>query len=174
MPGSFTLLWCLTSIETAYGEGVMTLRYGRAGLIAGVAALIGAGACSKSGPVVDEGLQRDLAAAAGSDLELAPTNARSQVVVSAIEGGPATSPTAAPTRTSRPRTPRRVARRTSRVATRQAPTPSRVATQTAPAAAASNPGPAPVRATPAPIGHEEGRVYKTEAEIFRQMPWIRP
>jgi hypothetical protein len=152
----------------------MKLRYGRAGLIAGVAALMGAGACSKSGPVVDDGLKRDLAAATGSDLELAPKNARSQVVVSAIEGGPATSPKVAPTRTSQVRTPRRVARSTARVATRHAPTPSRVVTQTAPAAAASRPAPAPVRPTPAPIGHEEGRVYKTEAEIFRQMPWIRP
>lgn len=174
MPGSFALLWCLTSIETAYGEGVMKLRYGRAGLIAGVAALMGAGACSKSGPVIDAGLKRDLAAATGSDLELAPRNARSQIVVSAIEGGPARSPKVAPTRTPQPRTLRRVARPTSRVATRQAPTPSRVVTQAARAAAASKPAPAPVRPTPAPIGHEEGRVYKTEAEIFRQMPWIRP
>ena len=127
----------------------MKLRYGRAGLIAGVAALIGAGACSKSGPIVDDGLQRDLAAAAGSDLELAPMNARSQVVVSAIEGGPAASPKSAPARTSQPRTVRRVVRPTTRVVTRQAPT--RVATQTAPA---SRPAPAPVRPSPAPIGHE--------------------
>ena len=160
--------------RTAYDEVVMKLRYGRAGLIAGVAALIGAGACSKSGPIVDDGLQRDLAAAAGGDLELAPKNARSQVVVSAIEGGPAGSPKSAPARTSQPRTPRRVVRPTTRVVTRQATAPSRVVTQSAPTVAASRPAPAPVRPTPAPIGHEEGRVYKTEAEIFRQMPWIRP
>lgn len=149
----------------------MKLRYGRAGLIAGVAALIGAGACSKSGPIVDDGLKRDLAAAAGGDLELAPKNARSQVVVSAIEGGPTASRKAGLARTSQPRTPRRVVRPTTRLATRQAPAPSRVLTQTAPA---SRPVPAPVRPASAPIGHEEGRVYKTEAEIFRQMPWIRP
>lgn len=157
-------------------RGVMHLRYGRASLIAGVAALIGAGACSKSGPVVDEGLKRDLAAATGSDLELAPKNAGSRVVVSAIEGGPSASPKAAPTRTSQPRTMRPVAKPSARVTTRPAPTPSRVVTETAPAPIVAQPAPAPAtsRPTPAAIGHQEGRVYKTEAEIFQQMPWIRP
>lgn len=161
----------------------MKLRYGRAGLIAGVAALIGAGACSKDGPVVDDGLTRDLAAATGgSDLELAPKSARSQVVVSAIEGGPTASPKAALTHTSQRRTPRQVVKPAARVATRAASKPSRVvsenaresAPESAPEPVVAQPAPAAARPAPAAIGHQQGRVYKTEAEIFQQMPWIRP
>jgi hypothetical protein len=153
---------------------LMKLRYGRAGLIVGVAALIGAGACSKSGPVVDDALKRDLAAATGNGLELAPKNAGSQVVVSAIEGGPAAQPKAAPTRISQRRTTKPVARPAARVATRQIPSPARVMTDNAAAPVTTESAPASPRPTAAAIGHQEGRVYKTEAEIFRQMPWIRP
>jgi hypothetical protein len=31
-----------------------------------------------------------------------------------------------------------------------------------------------VQRAPAPAPREDKRVYKTEAEIFRQMPWIKP
>src|SRR5947207_1912547 len=111
----------------------MTISYGRVGLIAAVAALIGAAACNRGGPVADEGLKRDLAAAGGGGLELAPTASRSQVVVSSIEGGPSSTPK----RASQKRTPTRSPRPTVRVAERQAPAPApkSVATEPAPSVA---------------------------------------
>lgn len=153
----------------------MRLRHGRTGLIAGVAALIAAGACSKGGTAVDEGLKSDLAAAAGSGLELAP-KAGSQSVVSAIEGGPTASPKRTPTRAPQPRVQKPAARPATRIATARAAAPSRVVTQTAaPAPVRAEPAaPAVSRPAPAPVAEQPGRVYKTEAEIFRQMPWIRP
>jgi hypothetical protein len=150
----------------------MKLRHGRTGLIAGVAALIAAGACSKGGTVVDDGLKSDLAAAAGSRLELAP-KAGSQSVVSAIEGGPTSSPKRAP----QPRVQKPVARPAARVAAPHAPTPRRVMAQAATPTPVRTEAAAPPVSRPAPAPapvEQPGRVYKTEAEIFRQMPWIRP
>ncbi|HEV8496152.1 MAG TPA: hypothetical protein VGQ56_04785 [Gemmatimonadaceae bacterium] len=151
----------------------MTISYGRVGLIAAIAALIGGTACNRSGPVADEGLKRDLAAAGGGGLELAPTASRSQVVVSSIEGGPRSTPTrAAQKRTRSPRP-------TVRVAERQAPTPApapkSVTTEPSPVVAPTTVEQAPAPITrPAPAPARQNRVYKTEAEIFRDMPWIRP
>jgi hypothetical protein len=153
----------------------MTMSHGRVGLIAGIAALIGAAACNKSGPVADDGLKRDLAAASASGLELAPTASRSQVVVSAIEAGPMS----APKRMSPRRAPSPAPRGMSRVNAKQtrspAPAPAPVAAEPAPVAerSATEPTPAPVP-RPASAASQEHRVYKTEAEIFRDMPWIRP
>jgi len=151
----------------------MTISYGRVGLIAAIAALIGGTACNRSGPVADEGLKRDLAAAGGGGLELAPTASRSQVVVSAIEGGPRSTPT----RAAQTRTPTRSPRPTVRVAERQAPAPApapkSVTTDPVVAPPTVEQAPAPIT-RPAPAPARQNRVYKTEAEIFRDMPWIRP
>jgi hypothetical protein len=153
----------------------MTISYGRVGLIAAIAALIGGTACNRSGPVADEGLKRDLAAAGGGGLELAPTASRSQVVVSPIEGGPRSTPT----RAAQKRTPTRSPRPTVRVAERQAPAPApapkSVTTDPSPVVAPPTVEQAPAPITrPAPAPARQNRVYKTEAEIFRDMPWIRP
>ncbi len=160
----------------------MTLAMKRAGLAAVVAAVIGAGACNKNAPV-DDALKADLAAAGGnaSDLQLAGAAAKPQVVVSAIEGGPTSAPAkAAPTKVAKPS-----AKPVTHVAPRKqtpAPTPTVRAEEPAPAPVekapameAPAPAPAPIAApAPAPAPREDHRVYKTEGEIFRQMPWIRP
>jgi hypothetical protein len=153
----------------------MTMSHGRVGLIAGIAALIGTAACNKSGPVADDGLKRDLAAASASGLELAPTASRSQVVVSAIEAGPMS----APKRTSTRRAPSPAPRGTAHVSAKQArspsPKPSPAAAESAPVAQPSAPEPTPAPITrPSSAASQQHRVYKTEAEIFRDMPWIRP
>ena len=176
--GSLTSVWCLTSYDvgiSCFAEDSMTFSYGRVSLIAAIAALIGGTACNRSGPVADEGLKRDLAAASGGGLELAPTASRSQVVVSAIEGGPRSTPT----RAAQKRTPTRSPRPTVRVAERQAPAPApeqkSVTTEPSPVVALPTVEQAPAPITrPAPAPARQNRVYKTEAEIFRDMPWIRP
>lgn len=149
----------------------------RAGLGVAIAALIGAGACSKKSQPADAGLQADLAAAGGgsnSDLQLAPSASKSQVVVSAIEGGPQSAPAkSAPARIARPSV-----RPQTRVAQHQAPAQ-------APSVQAQDPTPAPVERAavmqapapapaPAPAQQRDTRVYKSEGEVFRQMPWIKP
>jgi hypothetical protein len=150
----------------------MTMSRGRVGLIAAIAALIGAAACNKSGPAADDSLKRDLAAAGASGLELAPTASRPQVVVSAIEAGPMS----APRRTSQRRAPSPAPRGTARVSAKQArsPAPSPVAAEPAPVAEPSPTQPTPPITRPASAAAPQHGVYKTEAEIFREMPWIRP
>src|SRR3954463_12511973 len=80
-------------------ESLMTITK-RTGLVALTVALAGITACSQKSTPADAGLKNDLAAAAGSgragDLELAPKSAQSQMVVSAIEGGPTAAPTPKP------------------------------------------------------------------------------
>jgi hypothetical protein len=153
----------------------MTMSHRRVGLIAGITALIGAAACNKSGPVTDDGLKRDLAAAGASGLELAPTASRPQVVVSAIEAGS----TSAPKRSSSRRTPSPARRGATRVSPKQprspAPPPVPISAEAAPVAEPSpgEPTSAPIT-RPASSASPQHRVYKTEAEIFRDMPWIRP
>jgi outer membrane biosynthesis protein TonB len=152
----------------------------RAGLVAAAIALIGAGACGKNSQPVDGSLKADLDAVAGnhSALELAPASAKSQMIVSAIEGGPKASPAPA----SRQTTPKPTPRPAARVAQRQQPAPAPQPVEAeAPAPAPQEavienvpaPRPSPVRA-PMPAPQQDKRVYKTEAEIFRQMPWIKP
>ena len=139
-------------------------RTWRTGLIAGVA-LIAATACSKKGSgsgSMDDALRADLEQAGASGLELAPKVGR-QMVVSPIEGGPRAAP--AP-----------VLRRVGTTVRRPAPRRTVAARpETAPASPrATVPTPTP---QPAPQSHPQQRqpgVYSTEAEIFRQMPWIRP
>src|SRR3954471_21974451 len=95
-------------------ESLMTITK-RTGLVALTVALAGITACSQKSTPADAGLKNDLAAAAGGggagDLELAPKRAQSQMIVSAIEGGPSAAPApaapkVAPKPTPRPTPPR--------------------------------------------------------------------
>ena len=132
----------------------MMNRTWRTGLIAGVA-LIATAACSRNGnraASTDDALQSDLKQAGATGLELAPKAGR-QMVVSPVEGGPRAAPAPAAHR-ARTVVQRPAPRRT--VAARPEPTPP--------------PQPAPQSQ---PQQRQPG-VYSTEAEIFRQMPWIRP
>jgi hypothetical protein len=155
----------------------------RLGLVATGALFIGAAACSNKSPATDESLAAALKAAGGtgSGVELAPRGNPSQMVVSAIEGGPQSAPhKAAPQRVNKP-TPRADTRVAAAPEATPEPSP-------APAPVAPQPvqqqaqQPAPVQPAPAPVNRPQPvqaqqaqhGPYKTEAEIFRQMPWIRP
>lgn len=153
-------------------------RAGAAALIVAVVSLAACGGSNKAS-ALDESLKADLAAAGGhadASFELAPNSARSLTVVSAIEGGPKASPTRA--------TAARAPQATTRPVKRQTQPKQAVAPTPAPAEARSEPAPAPVetdapaisapRPAPSAAQQQDRRVYKTEAEIFRQMPWIRP
>ena len=158
-----------------------TVSFKRAGLVAAIAALTGVAACSNKGQTIDETLKADLAAAGGNsgggDIQLAPSSNRNQVVVSAIEGGPTAKPApAAPKRVVKP-TPKPAPRVAEKQQPAQAPAPAPIPVQEAPVAhepapVQQQPAPAPVQQQQAP--RQDNRVYKTEGEIFRQMPWIRP
>jgi hypothetical protein len=146
----------------------------RAGLIAAVAALTGAAACGNSSRPMDDGMKQDLAAAVGSKFELAPSGRGSQVVVSAIEGGPKATPA--------PAVQKPTVRPTSRPATRVAANPTVAPAPAAQPAVQQRTTRAPVReveppplppSTRQPTQRQSG-TYKTEAEVFRQMPWIKP
>jgi len=155
----------------------------RAGAFTLLAALASLAACGADKPsALDESLKADLAAAgAHSDatFELAPSSARSLTVVSAIEGGPK----AAPTRAATARAPRPVTQVKRQAPARETAVP-RTASSEAPTSAPNEPAPAPAEAdapaisaprpSPSAAQQQDRRVYKTEAEIFRQMPWIRP
>ncbi len=147
---------------------------------------LGAAACSRAGSdPMDAQLKQDLAAVSNGSIELAPKAAQSQVVVSAIEGGPQAAPARASTvkRTQSKPVTKPVAkpapRPAERVAEAPAPAPARSPVVQSPVQPAPTPSPAPVepaplpRATNKPAPRQSGP-YKTEAEIFRQMPWLRP
>jgi len=158
----------------------MTDSFRRAGLITAIA-LVGTAACGRNSGgsrAMDDGLRSDLEQAGASGLELAPKAGR-QVVVSAIEGGPQAAPTSA--RRTRPpvrqavqrpvQQPIQQPRRQTVVARRATPATPAPATSRVEAEA---PAPKP---TPAPQPQAQQRqpgVYSTEADVFRQMPWIRP
>jgi hypothetical protein len=143
-------------------------------LIAVAAALISVAACSNKSQPMDESLKQDIAA-----VRAAPS---AQMVVSALEAGEAATP--APV--SHKRAPQPVKRpaqqvaqiRTPAPAAAPAPTPRTPAVQVTPSAPVEQPveaAPAPSRqAAPARAEDSHHGPYKTEAEIFRQMPWIRP
>jgi hypothetical protein len=169
----------------------MKIAYRRASLTAAAAALIGVGACSNSGKPMDNGLKQDLAAAggtaaSGNDLELAPKSASSQLVISAIEGGPTVAPARAAHKPIPKPTPKPAARlaanRNQPVVTEPAPSapapqpePAR-APEPQPQARAVEPPPLPSIARPMPNrsqGQQPG-VYRTEGEVFKNMPWIKP
>ena len=156
----------------------MRTRLVAASFAAASAVLLAACGRSNAAPM-DESLKRDLAAVGGSSVELAPKSATQQMVVSAIEGGP----TAAPARTSSRKptgsTPivKAPQRPTQSVAQVPTPGPTPVATTSVPVEATPV-EPAPLPPLPASVARQssprQAGPYKTEAEIFRQMPWIRP
>ena len=115
----------------------MRNRHTRIGLIAAGAALIGTAACNRSRSVTDDGLERDLAAAAAGGLELAPSSNRAQVVVSPIEAGP----TSAPRHASPKRTPTPAPRPTTRVAARRTPVAAPAPVETESTPVPTRPGP---------------------------------
>ena len=154
--------------------------------IAAAAGMIGLAACSNKAksPVVDDALKADLAAATGSasggTFQLAPKNAQSQVIDA--EDAPQSAPQKAavkhvPKPTPKP-APRLAANRTRQPAPSPAPQATTVtesAPQPQPQVEQPAPAPAPVmRPQPQPAQQQDRRVYKSEGEIFRQMPWIRP
>jgi hypothetical protein len=157
-------------------------------LIAASAGLFGLAACSKTkATTVDDGLKADLAAAtgnavhsgAGGDIQLAPSSVRSQVIDAED------APSSAPQRASVKRTPKPTPKPAPKLAAnrtpQQAPAPAPQVTviesapEPQPQVQQPAPMPAPVmRPQPAPAQQPDRRVYKTEGEIFKQMPWIRP
>jgi hypothetical protein len=158
----------------------MRTRYLAASFAAAIAVLVTA--CGRSNTAsMDDGLKQDLAAVGGSSIELAPKSTNQQAVVSAIEGGPTSAPARASTR--KPNVPKPVVKMPQRpmksVAQVSAPVsePTPVAPAPAPVVAAPV-EPAPLPPAPQPVERQQSRrqagPYKTEAEIFRQMPWIRP
>ncbi|HEX4684871.1 MAG TPA: hypothetical protein VH277_19285 [Gemmatimonadaceae bacterium] len=156
-------------------------------LIAASAGLFGLAACSKTkAPAMDGGLQADLAAATGTahgasggDLQLAPSSVRSQVIDAED------APTSAPQKASVKRTPKPTPKPAPKLASNDVPQPAPApapqvtvtpsAPEPQPQVQQPAPAPAPVmRPQPAPAQQPDRRVYKTEGEIFKQMPWIRP
>ena len=149
----------------------------RTGLVSAIVALASVAACSnKQESKVDPSLKADLAAIGGTagDLQLAPNSAKSNVIVSEIEGGPKS----APTHVATARAPRPVQHKAPPAVAKQPqvsePAPAAVAQAEPAPVAAEQPAIQAPRPTPAPAQQQDRRVYKTEAEVFRQMPWIRP
>lgn len=160
----------------------MSVAQKRAGLIVAASALVGIAACGNNAKPMDDGLKQDLAAAGSSGLML-PNSASPQLVVSPDEAGPTSAPkTATHKPVPRPTTHRAPQLAANRSVSVEAPAP-QPATQ-APAAGApvqqSEPAPAK-QAEPAPLPPDthpsrerQKGVYKSEGDIFRQMPWIKP
>lgn len=164
----------------------MRVRH-KASLIIGTFVGVAATACGKSS-AVDTSLASDLAAASGkvSSLELAPQSSESRLVVSAVEAGPEASPApraprapaAKPTthaaprhvapKAPAPRAPAHTSVATAEPAPEPAPRPQPKATHE------RAPDPAPLPSMPSTGRERQHGTYSTEAEIFRQMPWIRP
>jgi len=149
-------------------------------LAASLVVLSAVAACGRTDKavVIDDELKRDLAAVGSGSVELAPKAGQSQVVVSAIEGGPTSAPerSKTPPKTSQPRpAATKAVSPVERVASAPRPAPvSSPATQTSPDVVAPvEPAPLPP-VKPQPVAPQRSGPYKTEAEIFRQMPWIKP
>jgi outer membrane biosynthesis protein TonB len=160
----------------------MNRLHSRVGMVAAVALFAGAAACSNKPQSVDAAFAADLKAASGGGVELAPRGNPAQVVVSPLEGGPQAAPKkAAPQQVNKPST-HAVTRVASRPEQVSAPTPAPApevltpAPTPQPAPVQQAPAPTPVVRRPAPVQSQQRQpgTYKTEAEIFRQMPWIRP
>jgi hypothetical protein len=152
-------------------EVEMRAKTRRVGLIAAGFALIGTACGRNSGPM-DAALKNDLAAVGGSSVELAP-RAQPQVVISPIEAGPQASPVKASRKTT-PKVPTRAAPERVAVAQSAPPTPTPTSTVRHEISPATTAEPAPLPPmSRAPAQRQQG-TYKTEAEVFRQMPWIKP
>jgi len=155
-----------------------------------IAAMVGVAACSNTtSKPMDDGLKTDLAAVGGqasSSLELAPSSAKNQVVVSAIEGGPESAPKPAAKKVIPHPTPKPAQRVAARQDPAPAPAPALPPVQQAPATPAPQPQPAAQpqpqqkAAEPPPLPPMPGRARATdrggatEGQIFQHMPWIRP
>jgi len=157
----------------------MTTIVNRLSLIATIPVLIGLAACGKSNGTMDDGLKHDLAAAGGSSVELAPRMGQPQLVISAIEAGPtsaavrrAVKPVAKPTTQSAPRMASKSDAAPERAA--QPVAEQHAMEQHAPSASARAAEPAPLPPAAQRSAQRQSGTYKTEAEVFRQMPWIRP
>ena len=142
--------------------------------VAAAAATIGVAGCSRGNQPVDDALMRDLAA-----VRAAPP---AQFDISPSEAGLTPSPKA-PTRSTQPtrRPAKQVAvahtpPRAPAPAPKAAPRAVVVEAPSTPARTESIDAPPAPRPASAPARAEEPHrgPYKTEAEIFRQMPWIRP
>jgi len=158
--------------------------------IAAVAALVSVAACStKTSNPMDDGLKTDLAAVgsqASSSLELAPSSAKNEVVVSPIEGGPESAPKPAAKKVIPRPTPKPAQRLAARQDPAPAPAPQPPPVEVAPSAPGPQPQPAPQpqpqqkAAEPPPLPPMPGRARATdrggatEGQIFHNMPWIRP
>lgn len=159
--------------------------------IAAIAAVVGVAACSNKSNPMDDGLKTDLAAVgsqSSGSLQLAPTSANTQVVVSPLEAGEKSAPAPAvhkPVPRPTPKPAKQIA------AARQdpvpAPAPAPQPIERAPAAPTpvAIPAPAPqpqpqAKVEPPPLPPVTGRARATdrggatEAQIFKNMPWIRP
>lgn len=130
---------------------------------------------------MDHGLKRDLAAVGGSSVELAPKASTQQMVVSAIEGGPTSAPVRASSKKPSALKPKvqPPTRPVESVAQASTPTPRPAPVVTAPAPVEPLPiEPVPLPPVQKPVMRQQPSrqtgPYKTEAEIFKQMPWIRP
>ncbi|HTE47226.1 MAG TPA: hypothetical protein VK636_18395 [Gemmatimonadaceae bacterium] len=141
------------------------------GLVATIALVIGGVACSNRAEPMDDGLKQDLAAARAPQASSLP--------ISPLELGERAAPAA----------PKRAPQPVSRAAKRPAPPATQVTAASLPVqalpAAATQEQPRQQEQTQVPATAarptrartaDESRQgpYKTEAEIFRQMPWIRP
>ena len=149
------------------------MRFPRPTFWIAATAAAGLAACSRGGqPTMDEAMKRDLAAA---------HSATSQMVISPLEAGLSPAPKS-PERVKQPtRQPaRQVAVAPRKVTPTPAPAPAPKVVVEAPNVPAreADPAPLPPAPRPAPATPQNGEArrgpYKTEAEIFRQMPWIRP
>ena len=179
--GQFLRLLCVVHSS---GDGKMRRRTAALSFAAAIAVLLTA--CGRSNTVsMDDGLKQDLAAVGGASMELAPKSANQQMVVSAVEGGPTSAP--AHTSTKKPTAPKPIVKNPTRpvqsVAQLPTPSPAPAPVVTSPAPVESSPvEPAPLpplpRTVQAPVARQpstrQAGPYKTEAEIFREMPWIRP
>ncbi|MEP6492220.1 MAG: hypothetical protein ABJF01_06060 [bacterium] len=140
----------------------------KAGWAAAIAMSIGGAACSNQARPMDEGLKHDLAAA-----RVAPA---ANLTISPLELGQRAVPGVAK------RAPRPVARVAEKPAPMLTPTAAQVAAVVEAPATAQAPEPSrraePTQTRPAATARQADDSrhgpYKTEAEIFRQMPWIRP
>jgi hypothetical protein len=150
----------------------MSARHQIRFVVAAAVALAGM-ACSKNGQPMDDGLKQDLAAVktSAAHVSISPIELGERITPAPQQHAPrpAKEPSAA-------LAPKHVVAQAPQVEKVPDPTP----VVHAPAAAplpVEQPAPAAAKPTPAPMrsnGEEQHGRYKSEAEVFRQMPWIKP